>query len=278
MEKLTMPRTGKVSKAPEGYYTASEAIKRLNMPKTTFHHYVKIGKIKKKIPYGRKEGYYEKSYIDKMAEASQLYAIQYAEEPTTFSVATPEDVQGIYQVVTSLWGALSATPVEKRLEWYKSNPEIDYVVKHEGIVTGYLSIMPLKHEIIEQLMSAKIRGWDIKPEDILPFTPGMELECYVGAAVRAGLHDSKKYGMRLISGAIKVLKDLAQRGIIIKKMYGVSDTPDGIRLSRGLGFEEAPPAPGSTFRQFVLDLETSQSPFVQEYREILKRGQQEKPL
>ena len=271
-----MPRTGKVSKAPEGYYTASEAIKRLNMPKTTFHHYVKTGKIKKKMPYGRKEGYYEKSYIDKMAEASQLYAIQYAEEPTTFSVATREDAQGIYQVITSLWGTLSATPVEKRLEWYQSNPEIDYVVKHEGIVTGYLSIMPLRHEVIEELMRAQKRGWDIKAADILSFTPGVELECYVGAAVRAGMHDSKKYGMRLISGAMRVLKDFAQRGIMIKKLYGASDTPDGIRLSRGLGFEETPPAPGSTFIQFTLDLETSQSPFIQEYREILQTNQQEK--
>jgi hypothetical protein len=105
---------------------------------------------------------------------------------------------------------------------------------------------------------------------MIAFTLGVELECYVGAAVRAGIHDSKKYGMRLISGAIRVLKDFARRGITIKKLYGVSDTPDGIRLSRGLGFEETPPAPGSTFLQFTLDLETSQSPFVQEYRKILQ--------
>jgi len=80
----------------------------------------------------------------------------------------------------------------------------------------------------------KIRGWDIQATDILSFTPGVELECYVAAAVRAGMHDSRKYGMRLISGAIRVLKDFARRGIMIKKLYGVSDTPDGKRLSRGV--------------------------------------------
>jgi hypothetical protein len=125
-------------------------------------------------------------------------------------------------------------------------------------------------------MNGQIRGRDIQSNDILSFTPGVELECYVGIAVRAGMHDAKKYGMRLISGVIKVLKNLAQRGIVITKLYGVSDTPDGIRLSRGLGFEEAPPAPGSTFIQFTLDLKTSQSPFVQEYRNILQRKQREK--
>jgi alkanesulfonate monooxygenase SsuD/methylene tetrahydromethanopterin reductase-like flavin-dependent oxidoreductase (luciferase family) len=76
------------------------------MPPTTFHHYVKIGKIKKKVPRGRKEGYYEKAYIDRMAEASELYAIQYAEEPIVFSVATDDDLAGIYDVLVSLWGTM----------------------------------------------------------------------------------------------------------------------------------------------------------------------------
>ena len=257
-------------KAPRGLYTASEAIKRLNMPPTTFHNYVKTGRIKKVVPPGRTEGYYEKAYIDKMARASQLFAIQYAEDPSTFSVASVEDIQGIYDVIASLWGALYTTPVETRLSWYKSNPEIDYVVKKEGVITGYTSIMPLKHDVLEKLMSGQLRGWEIKAEDVLPFTPDVPLECYTGIAIRAGIYKQEKYGMRLLLGLIDTLKDMGKKGILIKKLYAVSDTPDGIKLSRDLGFEEYPPAPGSTFKQYILDTETAQTPFVKEYRQALE--------
>lgn len=59
-------------------------------------------------------------------------------------------------------------------------------------MTGYITIMPLKHETIEKLMEGKLRGWDIKAEDILPFTPGVPLECFTGIAVRVGVKQPKK--------------------------------------------------------------------------------------
>jgi hypothetical protein len=260
----------KQPKAPNGLYTASQAIKKLRMPPTTFHNYVREGKIKKITPPGRIEGYYEKVYIDQMAKASELFVIQYASGPATFSVATPEDAQGIYDVIASLWGTLHTTPVETRLKWYSINPSIDYIVKQEGIVTGYITIMPMKHETIEKLLSGKMRGWDIKPEDILPFTPGVPLECYVGAAVRAGVYKPEKYGMRLLIGMLGKMNEYARQGIFIKRMYGVSDTPDGVKLSRDLGFKEEPPTPGSTFNRYVLDLEESDSFFAKEYRQNVK--------
>ncbi|MBA2287622.1 MAG: hypothetical protein H0W02_19270 [Ktedonobacteraceae bacterium] len=265
-----MPKAGKVSKAPDGFYTAGEAIKRLGMPKTTFHHYVRIGKIKKKTPYGRSEGYYEKTYIDKMAEASQLYAIQYADDPATFSVATSEDAQGVYDVMVSLWGTLNVTPVQTRLEWYKINPEIDYVVKQDNIVVGYLTIKPYKHEVMQKLISGEILAKEVKPDDLLPFTPGVPLECLVATAVRAGVYEPKKYGMRLVAGAIEVFKGFAQRGVVIAKLYANSETPDGIRLCKGLGFEDISTEPNKTPRRFMLDLKTSKTPFAAEYKQILK--------
>jgi hypothetical protein len=190
----------------------------------------------------------------------------------TFGISTAEDVPGIYEVIASLWGALSTTPVHTRLGWYQSNPDIDFVVKQEGTVIGYVTIMPLKHETLEKLMTGEIRGWDITPADILPFTPGIPLECFVGIAVKAGVPHPRKYGMRLIAGAIKILKEFAQKGVLIQKLCAVSDTPDGTRLSRELGFIESPPAPNSTFIKYTLDLETSDSPYAREYQQILQQS------
>ena len=253
-------------KPAKGLYSASEAIAKLRMPQATFHHYAKIGKIKKVTMPGKSEGFYEKAYIDQMARASELFAIQYATDQTEFVAAAPEDAQGIFEVIASLWGTLFTTPIATRLSWYQKNPAIDYVVKKEGIIAGYITIMPLKHEVIEQLMKGEIRGWDIRPDDILPFTPGEPLECYTGIAVRAGVYRPERYGMRLLMGIMEVMRDFAKQGIFIKKLYAVSDTPDGVKLSRDLGFEEKQPAEKSTFRQFILDLETSDSPYAREYR------------
>jgi hypothetical protein len=267
-----MPRRGKVSKAPEGFYTAGEAIKKLNMPRTTFHHYVKIGKIKKKVPYGHKEGYYEKTYIDKMAEASQLYAIQYAEDPSIFSKATEEDLAGIYDVLVSLWGPANATTTETRLSWRKVNPDMDYVVKQEGIVVGFVNIKPLRHEAVERYIKKEVQVKDLQTDDILPFLPGTPLECEVGIAVRAGVQEPKKYGMRLLGGMLDVMKDFAKKGIIIKAIYTRSSTPDGIKLANGLGFKVAPSDREQNSKLFILNFETSDSPFVQEYNALLRES------
>lgn len=70
-------------------------------------------------------------------------------------------------------------------------------------------------------------------------------------------------------GIMETMLEFAREGIFIKRLYAVSDTTDGVKLSRDLGFEETPPAPGSTFGQFTLDLETSNSPYAEEYRRAL---------
>ncbi len=208
----------------------------------------------------------------KKREQGNKLAFLKNKDAATFAVAKPEDAQGIYEVIASLWGTLHTTPVQTRLSWYQKNPEIDHIVKQEDEVTGYVTIMPMKHEAIEKLIAGKIRGWDIKPDDILPFMPGVPLECYTGIAVKAGVNKPKEYGMRLLSGILNTMRSYAKKGIVITKLYAVSDTPNGVKLSRDLGFEEEQPAPGSTFNQYVLDLEKSESPFAVEYRELLTKS------
>jgi hypothetical protein len=159
--------------------------------------------------------------------------------------------------------------VETRLGWYQSNPDIDYVVKQEGAVAGYVSLMPLKHDTIAQLLSGEKRGWEVTPDELLPFTPGVLLECFAMAlGVRAGLRKAEKYGMRLLSGAIHVLGEFATKGIIIDKLYATTNSPDGIKACRDLGFEEIDPNPETARKRFLLDPITSNSILLQEYRQV----------
>ncbi len=259
--------------APNGFYTASAVMKLLNIPSSTLYDLVKAGKIERVVEPGRKDGYYPKGPIDDMVRARQLFILQYATGPITFAKATFQDIQGIYDVGMSLWGNVGTPTLETRLGWYQRNPDIDYVVKKEGIVAGYVSLMPLKHETIEQLLVGEKRGWEVKPDEVLPFTPGVALECFVMAlGVRVGVRTKEKYGMRLVMGSIHVLGQLAQDGIHITKMYATSNSPDGIKACHDLGFEELAFQSASSRRCFELNIRTSESPLLKEYREIVKKN------
>ena len=143
-------------KAPSAnLYTRSEAILKLGLPKSTFHDYVTTGRIKKIVPPGKREGYYLKKEIDALANATHLFLLQYTSEPTTFSLAKDEDIEGIYQVAESLWGKNGTTPIELRKSWYKVNPLMDYVVKKQDIVVGYLSVTPLSEEALKLTLCRK---------------------------------------------------------------------------------------------------------------------------
>ncbi|MGH2507495.1 MAG: hypothetical protein ACRDHZ_08855 [Ktedonobacteraceae bacterium] len=258
--------------APKGLYTAEQAIAKLRMPKATFHDYVKKGKIRKVVPPGKSQGYYEKVFIDDMAEANELFAIQYATDPATFEVATINDIEGIYHVMISFWGSLYVPSVKLRQSWYEVNPEIDYVVKQNGIVTGYLTILPLKQEIIKQLMDGEIGTKDIKPDDILPFISGIPLECWVGIAVKTGVYKPEKYGIRLIAGARNVLNGMGKRKVHIKRLWAKSETADGIKLCGDLGFESIDASSTKLPKKFVLDMDTTQSPHLQQYKRTLNKN------
>jgi hypothetical protein len=252
-------------------------MKLLNIPSSTLYDLVKAGKIERVVEPGRKDGYYPKIPIDEMVRAKQLFMLQYATGPITFAKATSQDMQGIYDVGISLWGTTGTPTLETRFGWYQSNPDIDYLVKQEGIVAGYVSLMPLKHETIEQLLLGKKRGWEVKPDEVLPFIPGRLLECFVMAlGVRAGLQQAEKYGVRLIMGSIHALGQLAQEDIRLAKLYATSNSPDGIKACYELGFDELALQSGGTRRCFELDIETSASPLLKEYRNVIHEKRQDK--
>lgn len=271
----------KTAKAPKNFYTATGAIKKLGMPRATFFHFVKIGKIKKVVPEGYTEGYYPKKDIDKMALAREMMTLGYTTDSSIFRRVEEKDIQGIYDLGIALFGTATTPSYETRLACYRVNTDAYYVVEQDGFIVGYLYMLPLKTEAIARLMGEEqettmshlqaMRSEIIVPENILQFRPGEADNVFLTVAVRQGLARSKYYGMKLISGGYEVLKDFARKGVIVKKLYATSRTPDGVRLSKGLGFGEKI-IPGSDVRRYILDLETNDSPFVQEYREIVNKS------
>lgn len=283
----------KISKAPKNFYTAAEAAKKLGMPKTTFFQYVRTGKIKKVVSPGQIEGYYPKTDIDKMAKERELFILEYASEPITFTRATDEDMRGIYELCVSLFGITGSPKYETMLSWQKKNPYTYYVVKQENIVTGYVGFLYLNEKTTNTIMSnnAAIQADGIPftfgnpptpstpeppEEEVLPFTSGKPIDgLFLGIAVRPGLSatQARLNARRLITGGIEILENLARQGMPVKKLYATSRTTDGIRLSKKLGFKEIV-FPDDPLIRFELDVENSDSPLLKRYQKIASRYRQ----
>ena|SRR5579884_556606 len=268
----------KRSRAPKNFYTAAEAIKKSGIPRSTFFHFVSIGKIKKVVPEGYTEGYYPKAAIDKFARERELFTLQYAVDTSVFRKADEEDIRGIHDLSVSIFGSGTAPSYEDRLAPFKKNPDIYYIIEQDGIMVGYLGIVPIKKEVADRIVGETEDARSnlltttseiITPENVEMFKPGDAKNIFLIAVVRQGLSKSKYYGMRLISEGYEVLKDFAEKGIIAERLYATSRTPDGINLSGELGFEEIT-IPGSPVRRFKLDIATTTSPFLREYQRIAK--------
>jgi hypothetical protein len=273
----------KSAHAPKNFYTATQAIKRLNIPRATFFYWVKIGKIKRVVPQGYTEGYYPKADINKLALEREMFSLQYATDSSIFRQAEEKDVQGIYELGVALFGTATTPSYEMRLACWKQNPQAYYVVEQDGFIVGYLGLIPMREEAIAKIMDEEgstmtkllaMRTEIVTPENILQFKPGEADNIFLIIGVRQGLSRSRYYGMKLISGGYEILKDFARRGIITKRLYATSRTPDGVRISRGLGFEEKEPTPGNAVHRFQLDLETTNSPIFEEYKEIVRQRKQ----
>ncbi len=273
-----MEETGK-KKAPAGYYTASQAIKRLNMPRTTFFYQVRRGKIPRTVFPGYTEAVYAREVIDEMADVQTILQWRTLDKKTyesaVFREAQPEDAPGIYQVLASMgW---PATPPERRLTWYAVNPHIDFVlVQHlpglPSLVLGYLNAVPYTPLAMADHMSGRRRGWQMHRDDILPYLPNKVYDVFVGIAVRRDVPYKEHYAARLISGYLRMLEAWATQGITIRRFLANSDQEEGMDLLADLGFQMIGKLPGDLFYRFELDSETADSDFAHRYRASLKRS------
>lgn len=264
-----MPRT---TKAPPGFYSASEAIKKLGLPRSTFYDLVEKGTIKKVIPPGRSDGYYLKAAVDDLVKARQLFTLQYANLSSVFQKATEVDIQGIYEVCVCLWGTRGTYPYELRLARYRKNPSIYYVLKYLDIIVGFSTAMPISKRAVDEIMEGNKTAWEtITLDDILPFEPDVAIDyLFLEIAVRDEVPKPRQFGMRLLSGTIQALENLARQGSVVKQLFALSSTPDGIELCRELGFVEISLPPDGKRKAFFLEIATSSSPYLRDCQHIIR--------
>jgi hypothetical protein len=260
------------------YYSAKEAREILGMTHSALLNQVTAGNLQRVIPPGRRQGVYLREEVDQLKREIDSWLISRRatkKAKTQFVKATPEDMPEAIGLADAVFGSFNTIPLETRVTWLRKNPDIDYLLKQEGLVVGYLSLVPLSPDSIEDLLTQRRFAKDLTPDDILPYEPGVPIDLYgMAIGVRPGVSLSQKHewGMALILGARSVLLDLARRGIVIRSIRAHSSKPDGIRLMRHIGFTETvATVPG--LHDFLVDVERSGIPFLVEYKEELERWQ-----
>lgn len=222
------------------YYTAEEAMRKLNKPRSSFFREVENGLIPFELEPGRQRGRrYPKQAIDVLAKRQHLKHKSSNPAHLIFTPSSPADMWTEIQIGISLYGEDDVVPYEKILEWRDINDEMHKSVKEEGRVIAYSCFMPLDESILLPLVEDKIRERDIPNNTIKQWTDP-NLSVYVSSlTVRPTGSKSRdrEIARFLIKQTVKWALSL-YRQFEIKNWYGIGATKEGQDWFESLGFTE----------------------------------------
>jgi hypothetical protein len=239
-------------KAPEGMYTAQDAIAVLGIPSTNFYTLVKEKTFSKiHLPH-RKEGFYSKAEVDNYARNIKALQQPYSTEHIYFGLALNEDIPVIHNLTASVSGGVShAVPEEILKAWIRKNPQSIHILRKGTDVVGYISAFSLPQETLDLRLRGKLLNRSIPIDDVLPFVPGTSVSLYIAEmAVKHSSdfikndepdHDkpdpvARLLGARLIKETSRFIADLKkQQQISVNELYAVGTSPFGIHLCQEIG-------------------------------------------
>jgi hypothetical protein len=257
----------------ELYYAAQKAQEVLDMTYSAVRNQVIAGNITAKTPKGKRQLYYRAKDVEQLSRELKVFTINRRSKPTQFVRAqTRAEMKECLEISQALFG-VGRDILDECMEMLEKNPDICYMLKDGDQIVGYTGITPLKpgklNDVLAQTIPVKV-----SPEDMETFDYGKSLDIYIGViGVKPTFTRGEKrlYGSRLISGLIEVIINLGKKGVSIETIAARSNTPDGIRLMKGLGFTEIEPLTPER-RTFVINVKESGIPFVRQYKKALEES------
>lgn len=187
-----------------------------------------------KLPPHRTRGaLYDKEQVDAIA------AIQVAtgqkmpdEERLIFGHSSEVDLAQEVAIGLDLYGADDIVPLRKLRQWWERNPEVFLsLIRPDGVLVGYSSVSPMKHETIMQLVRDEIREADVDPQDVYPYSTTMSLECYIASLTVVPGPNQHRYATQLIFHVARFIQELGRRGVHITAYYAIGASDDGRRIA-----------------------------------------------
>lgn len=260
-------------KAPQGMYSAKDAITTIGIPPAHFYTLAREGTIKKVTFPNRKEGYYSKAEVDNYARNLRALQEPYNAETLQFGLALNEDIPAIHALTASVSGGEAhAVPEEVLRAWIRKNPQSVHILRKGTEVVGYISAFSLPDETLDLRLRGRLLNRAIPVDDIQAFDPGTTISLYI--AEMAVKHTYTKndepdtdkpdplarlLGARLIREMVRFLAQLKRQDISVIGLYAVGTSPFGIHLCREIGMApmDLPEGVRESRVPFKIDLQQS---------------------
>ena len=231
-------------------YTSHEAREILKVSTSTFKNFVDSGRIRKKIPPGKKQGLYLREDVDRLAEElkpfsevenarKQRRSLQQAQidkDEAEIDWMDEKDLPYILAYDYEMYGVDATVDIPKMYSWWLKNPKMARIIfdkKDRRNIWGSISILPMKEETILDILNGEISEHAIAAEDILTYESGGKYHGYISAA-------SIKPNYRIhLRGLIKNLLDYwcdQYPDIQLIKLYTVAWSNEGWDLIKHLFF------------------------------------------
>jgi hypothetical protein len=268
-EAFSMAQRGK---PPEGYYTASTARRKLgNISDGMLRTYIQRGLIERTVPPGRKQGFYKREAVDKLAKEIQSpWSDNILIKSHIKPVETLSEMQECINIANIVFGGTDDTSMEVYEGRIKANPYCYHMVKSNNKIVGFIGIIPLREGMLSEVLAQTVPV-NISNNDVVSFKPGTVTEIYISVMVtRPNVPTLYRHawGARMIRYLMRLIKEWGYQGIIIKTIGARSAIPDGIKLLQHLGFTEIKRATPER-RTFIIDVEKSGIPFIEQYQEAI---------
>lgn len=276
--------------APPGTVTRATALRVLRREGilTSAAMLLKLRGVTRVIPEGRTHGFYNDEPLlriindrRKLKGIPLLASLFDEEHKIEFRQATVEDIlYGMYEVAVQLFG--KTTPARDRVPLFERSPEGNYVVTDHGKVVSYAVILPIKQKPVLQFLEGKFRGSDITAEHLNPFEEGKVIDVLVKSlgSYHEHIPTSRKYSQWLLSGLKKEIVKWGEKGFIIHRVYGTSETPSGITLALEFKMHSLGKISGSRGHKryaFEIDPQQSEHPIFRDYCKALKTWREQHP-
>ncbi len=202
-------------------------------------------------------------------------------------VRTKEEMAALVRMSALTFLAPGATPKASYDEitnawfsWFQQSPEVFHIVACKGHIIGFISLIPLPMEVIDNILRGANPVRTITIDKVKSFELGESLNIYVHnwVVTPEGISSEQKSyaGAKMLREMARMFWGFGQRGIEISALYTRSSQKDGIRISEHLGMEHLE-IPGVTDkpdeeggkRVFRLITSTSQNQLMVRYRQEL---------
>ncbi|HEV2582494.1 MAG TPA: hypothetical protein VGT44_16675 [Ktedonobacteraceae bacterium] len=254
------------------YYTAQEARQQLGVNVGAFYYLVDTGKIKKVTPPGKKQGFYSRHQIERLAqeEATGLVADKHA--GLIFKQATLDDLAEEYELALLTLNGSAGYGLPAYETWLRKNAATNFLVRDHGRLVAFMHVLPVTQGCIQRWIKGEIREWEIEAEDVQPYASQRTVECLITCMVTTpdvGERERRLYGMRLIHGYLQFIHHLARLGITISRYYAAGSSTEVIDMLKRAKFEHSGQVGKRT--AFELNPLTAKTHMAKHYRAILKR-------